>query len=154
MLLLPDDDNDDAHYGCIAVAAAAAAIAAIIAHHNISSGVYASLLAYFGYTDFFSSTLLFAHVILLTSHTHTVRSWRTMEQKRRFCCRATAIYRADEWSQLPQLLGWLSNLSKRVVVTALTKVIATLLICTSESAQKISDYFFCTAGGNYITSTE
>lgn len=107
MLLLPDDDNDDAHYGCIAVAdaAAAAAIAAIIAHHNISSGVYASLLAYFGYTDFFSSTLLFAHVILLTSHTHTVRSWRTMEQKRRFCCRATAIYRADEWSQLPQLLG-------------------------------------------------
>lgn len=74
MLLLPDDDNDDAHYGCIAVAAAAAAIAAIIAHHNISSGVYASLLAYFGYTDFFSSTLLFAHVILLTSHTHTVRA--------------------------------------------------------------------------------
>lgn len=56
MLLLADDDNDDAHYGCIAVAdaaAAAAAIAAIIAHHNISSGVYASLLAYFGYTDFF-----------------------------------------------------------------------------------------------------
>lgn len=76
------------------------------------------------------------------SHSHCARSWRTMEQKRRFCCRATAIYRADEWSQLPQLLGWLSNLSKRVVVTALTKVIATLLICTSESAQKISDYFF------------
>lgn len=145
MLLLPDDDNDDAHYGCIA-AAAAPAIAAIIAHHNISNWCLLLYFAYFGYTDFFFYFTLCSCNSSHFSHSHCAAlvvddvgaDVGFVAVRRRFIAQTNG-------ANLPQLpcsraqLGWL--------VVAL----ATLLICTSVSAQNFQTTLYYCSGGEFIS---
>lgn len=81
MLLLPfaEADNDALHH----TKRRTVVVFAVIAHYKISCSVFFFFFCFFFafcatiwlyYRDFFSSyvRLLFAHVILLTSHTHTL----------------------------------------------------------------------------------